>query len=295
MKSRIRLQLVGLRVAYGLGSRVAPTRAARAAANLWFTAPRPVRSDGALDISAEGRQFRLLTSTGEINGTTWGVGPPVYFMHGWGGQAAQVAPLVDPLVDAGFRVITFDAPGHGRAYRAGAIVRTHAIQFGQALAAVVAEHGPAYAVVAHSLGAIAVGCELVPDGELDAERLVLVAPLVDVAGPLERFSALLGLGRRARLALHGQVERHTGRDVTGFELASMAGLSDLRSVLVIHDRDDRQCSLDAVTDLVGRWPGARLVITHGLGHHRILWDDDVVRTVIDGLAAVSDRRVSRER
>lgn len=37
-----------------------------------------------------------------------GRGPPIYLVHGWGGQRAHVAIFVKPLVAQGYRVIASD-------------------------------------------------------------------------------------------------------------------------------------------------------------------------------------------
>jgi alpha-beta hydrolase superfamily lysophospholipase len=48
-----------------------------------------------------------------IRAWRWGSGPAVLLVHGWEGRGAQLAAFVDPLVEAGLSVVTFDAPGHG--------------------------------------------------------------------------------------------------------------------------------------------------------------------------------------
>ena len=42
-----------------------------------------------------------------------GAGPRILLVHGWGGHAARLRRYVRPLNAAGFRVVAFDAPGHG--------------------------------------------------------------------------------------------------------------------------------------------------------------------------------------
>jgi pimeloyl-ACP methyl ester carboxylesterase len=48
-------------------------------------------------------------------------------------------------------------------------------------------------------------------------------------------------------------------------------------LLVIHDRDDAEVPWTDGADLVDAWPGARLLLTRGLGHRRILHDAVVVQ------------------
>src|SRR6266852_7681251 len=53
---------------------------------------------------------------GEIKKTVawgWGDGPPVIFVHGWGGRAAQMAPLAVHVANLGFRSVAIDVTGHG--------------------------------------------------------------------------------------------------------------------------------------------------------------------------------------
>jgi pimeloyl-ACP methyl ester carboxylesterase len=43
----------------------------------------------------------------------WGEGPLVILVHGWGGRAAQMAPLSVTLAGQGFRCVALDITGHG--------------------------------------------------------------------------------------------------------------------------------------------------------------------------------------
>ncbi|MBV9445637.1 MAG: alpha/beta fold hydrolase [Streptosporangiaceae bacterium] len=44
---------------------------------------------------------------------SWGAGPVVYLLHGWGGYRGQFGAFVAPLTSAGFRAVAVDVPGHG--------------------------------------------------------------------------------------------------------------------------------------------------------------------------------------
>ena len=55
--------------------------------------------------------------------------------------------------------------------------------------------------------------------------------------------------------------------------------------LVIHDVDDDEVPLGDARAVASGWPGADLVTTAGLGHRRILRDDevrDLVASALDG-------------
>jgi pimeloyl-ACP methyl ester carboxylesterase len=113
-----------------------------------------------------------------IAGESWGTGPPVYLVHGWGGCRAHLAIFVKPLVAAGHRVIAFDLPSHNES-DPGALApgRTTIVECAHAVRAVVQAHGPAHAIVAHSLGAKAAA--LATEWGTPVERLVFLAPMGD--------------------------------------------------------------------------------------------------------------------
>jgi pimeloyl-ACP methyl ester carboxylesterase len=51
--------------------------------------------------------------------------------------------------------------------------------------------------------------------------------------------------------------------------------------LVVHDRDDRRVPWSEGAAVAAAWPGARLVITAGLGHRDVVFHPEVVRTVTE--------------
>jgi pimeloyl-ACP methyl ester carboxylesterase len=267
--------------------RTAPTVGARWAERLWFTVPsgraaRPPEGGVPFDVRWRGRELR---------GWTWGSGPTVYLVHGWGGHSGQLAGFVRPLVAAGFTVVAHDAASHGasgpgRAGRGSSDI----IEFAKGLDAVAAEHGPAHAVVGHSMGAMATVLAM-RHGWLGAGRLVMIAPMVDVRDAFPVFGARLGLGPRTLRRLADRVERRVAMPLDEFDIAAHVAALQPTSLLAVHDRDDRETPYAATQTLAARWPDAELLTTHGLGHRRILRDPEVVRTVTSVLTADANRRL----
>lgn len=267
------LQLIACRARFLAGEVVSPPLTARAAARLWFTPP-PGRP--AIPAPPGGTDFAIPFGTSSVvRGTTWGDGPAIYFMHGWGGSGLQIRSLIDPLVRCGFRVVSFDAPGHGSSTRR----RTHAGEFATALTSVTAQHGRAHGIVAHSLGAVAVARAAVADG-LRVDRLVLLAPLVDAGPMLDRFADLLRLGPRTRAQLPAETVGQTGLRIDQFTSRDLRRLVDGGSSLIVHDRHDSFTPFADAADLSRGWPGSTLVPTEGLGHQRLLHDPTVTATVV---------------
>jgi pimeloyl-ACP methyl ester carboxylesterase len=274
-----RLTLTAVRAAFWLLERVAPAPGARWAERLWFTIPRGRGGIRPAPPRPEGDRFQVPVQGGSVVGWSWGDGAPVYLVHGWGGSAGQLGAFVEPLVAAGYRVVAFDAPSHGASAPGPSGPRSGTLlELAAALRAVAAVHGPAHAVVAHSLGCAATAVAL-RDG-LVATRAVLVAPFVDVVPYTHEFARRLGFGERVRARMVRRLERRLGVPMSQFELTGMARQMTPPPVLVVHDRHDRETTWSSGRDLSRAWPGARLLTTSGLGHRRILSDPRVVAEVV---------------
>jgi len=274
--TNVRATLWLTRAALAVLSWISTAWAARCAEALFFTPPRPRKSRAALPAGAQ--RLDVQTRYGRVAAWSWGSGPVVYLVHGWGGRAEQLGAFVAPLVGRGFRVIAMDGPGHGESSGR----RTSGVEIGRALAEVAAQCGPARGVIAHSLGAAA-ATFAVREG-LAVERLAFVGPPADPLTWVARFGRQLGLGA----AVMAEMRRHSERRIQArwddLPLVPLRGLPNPPPLLVVHDRDDREVRSADGAAIAAAWPGARLLETEGLGHRRVLRDPAVVGTVAAFLA-----------
>lgn len=259
--------------AFALLERLAPAIGSRWAVELWCTPP-------AVDMSLRmppgvvaGEPVEAFWDGHRIVGEAWGDGPSVFLVHGWGGCRAHLAVFVKPLVAQGYRVIAFDLPSHNES-DSGALApgRTTVVECAEALSAVVAAHGPARAVVAHSLGAKAAALAAARGAAID--RMVFLAPMGDFAPYLDLFADRHGFGPRIRAGLQHRLDRRLGTPLVNTDICRIAGnLEDPLPLLLIHDPDDPDSPHETSERIAEVWPGATLFTTRGLGrlaHYRIL-------------------------
>jgi len=203
-------------------------------------------------------------------------GPVVLLVHGWGGHAGQMLALAERLGEQGLRPVIVEMPAHGRS--SGSV--SNLPQFARVLEYVTArlqQQGHTLrATVAHSLAANA--SAYAASRGLAAGRLVLLAP---PASPLEYtrlFAHVFGLSEATRAAMQRRIEAREGILMPQFEPAAVGPRIALPT-LVVHDRHD---SINRFADGVAyseSITGARLVATEGLGHRKILKDEEVLREV----------------
>lgn len=254
-------------------SRVAPSLAAAAAEQLFFTPPRPRPSRGEAVLRV-GRRVDVRVEGHRVAAWQFGRGPVVVLLHGWAGRAAQMTSFVAPLLGRGLSVVALDAPGHGRS-RWG---RSSAVHFARALRAVASEVGPVHAIVAHSLGAA--GAALALRDGLRVERVALLGPAAHPPAWFGRFAAALGIPASVAQRAKARSERRLGLRWDDLHVPTMAA-AFAAPALIVHDRHDDEVPPGDGAAIAAAWPGARLLETTGLGHFRLLRD----AAVIDEVAA----------
>jgi len=252
--------------------RFAPWLGSRWAIELWCTPPVLESSLRMPPGVSPGEPVEAFWDGHRVAGEEWGQGPPVYLVHGWGGQRAHLAVFVKPLVQAGYRVIAFDLPSHNES-DPGALApgRTTAIECADAIAAMIRTHGTAHAVVAHSLGANST--MLAAAAGTRVGRLVFLAPMGEFPLYLDLFAARHGFGRRIRAGLHRRLEARIERPLHETNITWTGQRANYPPLLLIHDPDDPDSPHAASARVAAAWPGATLLTTRGLGrlaHYRIL-------------------------
>ncbi|MGH8528255.1 MAG: alpha/beta fold hydrolase [Nevskiales bacterium] len=266
-----------LQKSFAAMERHAPSLGARWAEYLWFRIPRGGRVKEP-DWLTAGKRLEIPVNGRCISARIWGSGPRVYLVHGWGGSGTQLSMFVPLLLESGYSVVSFDVLGHG-ASAPGPMGRGQGsiLDFSESLKAVIAELGPAHAIIAHWLGSTAVARAL-RDG-VAADRLVFLAPMANPARYLKGFVQLLGGGERIFSRLRQCIEARVGVGMETLKVAQIEAEFQ-RPLLIFHDRDDRETSWSDGAAIAHAWSGARLVTTVKLGHRRILSSPSVVRETV---------------
>jgi pimeloyl-ACP methyl ester carboxylesterase len=272
-----------VRASFRTLDRIAPALGARWAERIWMTLPRSRRPRHAGHPGGTRFVTGLPGAPGGLVGEVWGEGPPVYLVHGWGGHRGQFAGFVGPLVARGMRVVAFDMPSHGESAPGAFGPRSSSFpEFTAALDAVVGRYGRPHGIVAHSAGAVATAGALC-DG-MTADRLVLLAPMAGGLSHLREFATIMGFGDPTRRRLVSRIERRVGAPMHHFDVVELGRAVAMPPTLVIHDRDDRSTSVTDGAAIAAAWRDARLQVTSGLGHNRLLRSPDVAADVTDFLA-----------
>jgi pimeloyl-ACP methyl ester carboxylesterase len=257
-------------------STVAPGLASMAAEQLFVTVfphKRPRRED----VWADGAsRISIPSPHGDLAAWVWGDGPKtVLLVHGWAGRGLQLGAFVEPLADAGYRVVAYDGPAHGESPGR----RTNIFKLTEGLMAVADAIGPVSGVIAHSLGTTAVLLAASRFG-FKPDRFIAVSPMASTRTMTEHYSRMTGFSPAVVEEMRARLERSVGFRWDEIEPLNLASAFETET-LVIHDHDDLELPASEGEALARRMPAADTVLTEGLGHRRILRDPAVVAAAMD--------------
>ncbi len=275
-----------LRLGFRTLSAVSVRLAARVAERVWFTPPRPRLSPASAAFLGTGTRADIHLQGRRVAAWSWGEGPAVLLVHGWGGHSAQFQSFVEPLVRAGLRAIAFDAPSHGASGASPHGRRQSTFfDFAEALVALAQTVEPVAGVIAHSGGCTSVAWALRNGWTVPAA--VFIAPMGSPVAYQRVFADALSIPDAVLERFKANVERRLQFAWHDLEVAEVSRVVATPPLLVVHDRDDRETSWRESQTIVASWPDAVLRTTTGLGHNRILREPSVVSDAVELIAARS--------
>jgi pimeloyl-ACP methyl ester carboxylesterase len=272
------LGLSATRLALQLYGRVSPRKAGRLVHRMAFRParlPMPIHYEYMLDKTDSYTQLQHGSRT--IPVYSWGQGPVILGVHGWAGAGIQFGAWIEPLLEAGYRVVLFDAPAHGRAQGES----TDLFEMADVITRVAASVGRVHGVLAHSIGCIA-AARAIADG-LQPSYLAMLAPPVSLTAVMENLGRQLGLSPEV-LSVHLKLMEERFGPLVWDQLDLQAlSLSLTQRGLIVIDDDDTSISPAESQRVAGNWHNADVLRTSGLGHNHLLWSPMVVETVLRDL------------
>lgn len=267
-----------LRLSFRIGGQLSPSIAGRFAYKLWFTPTRfktPAREKTVLD-SAELTSHQI--DNNNIVTFSWGNESPdkplVLLIHGWSGRGTQLGSFVQPLLDAGYRVLSFDAPAHGKSSGK----QTNIYEVADVLLALQKHYGDIDAAITHSFGGPCIATAI--QHGFKTNRIVSISPPATMKGLVEKFSDTLHVPIKAKEKMMQQIEDTYSKNIW----EDMSMVNSIKDVtipgLLIHDSNDTDIPWQEGEAVARAWNDTKFIKTSGLGHRRILRDNFVIETAI---------------
>ena len=205
----------------------------------------------------------------------WGEGRPILLVHGWMGRATQFRKLIVQLNNMGYACYAFDGIGHGRSTGK----KTSILDFADVVELFYEKYGKFDAVVGHSLGGVAV-LYARTKFELTDRVITLASPAIGRA-IVEEYGARVNANLDHFPSTNKYIKDAYGRNFEDYTAEFIVRkLGSEVDHTHFHDLEDQQATFHHAEAIVRNRPETKLITTQGLGHNRILKDDDVIKQVI---------------
>ena len=255
------------------GIRLIPSQAGFVVARYLASHPKRAPLTELEAAAVRAARYQRLAAGGRLPTWTWGEGPTVALVHGWGGRAAQMAPLAMRLAESGFRTVAFDVAGHGES----PVNESRWEWFMRDIADLASACGPLAGYVGHSAGGLAMMAARRLN-RVDAGRYVCICaphhPYPPVLGVQKRLDPGDRVLRRYRNFLGAQFNSDWAALEAGFAWQGAGS-----EVLLCYDEKDRFIDPNDGHKIHGSCAGSTLVKTAQFGHARILAAEETATTV----------------
>ena len=213
---------------------------------------------------------------------SWGTsGPMILLVHGWSGRGTQLGSFVEPLIKAGYRVLSFDAPAHGNSSGK----QTNLYEVADVIVELQEHYGHFESVITHSFGGPCLAVAM--QRGLKTSRVINISPPASTKGLVEKFINTLNIPEKAGINLMDRIENTFGKKIW-HEISMENTVKGLDiPALVIHDDQDIDVPWQEGRLVAQSWDNAHFVKTTGLGHRRILRDTAVIESTVNFIAVAA--------
>jgi pimeloyl-ACP methyl ester carboxylesterase len=225
--------------------------------------------------SAQNKRLKVPSIGKEIDILSYGYSKKkVLLVHGWAGRSTQLFAFADMLLENGYMVISFDGPAHGKSTGR----RTMMPEFLETVKKIDETYGPFEAAVGHSFGGMCLYSATATF--LKLKTFVAIGAGDRVSDIIQNFAYNLSLkpssGRKIQKGLEKKWQLKAD-DFASYKMAKNVNIP----VLIVHDTEDGDVPVSCAYNIRQNLKKGSLLITHGLGHTKILRNQRIVRESVE--------------
>ncbi len=202
----------------------------------------------------------------------------ILLVHGWSGRGTQLVKIADELVKLGFSTISFDAPAHGKSEGKTTLMP----EFIASILELDKQFGPFEFAIGHSLGSMSILNAVKQNFKV--KKVAIIGSGDIIQDIIDDFVQKLEMKPEIGNKLREYFEKKYGLEMNSFS-ASRAAESVEIPVLILHDENDDDVPVKAAHHIHQHLKTSELMITHGLGHRKILGNTEVIQKIVEFITA----------
>ena len=197
----------------------------------------------------------------------------ILLVHGWSGRGTQLVSIAEAFVNLGFKIISFDAPGHGKSK--GRI--SDMAQFISCIHELEKTYNGFDYAIGHSLGAMSLLNATHQNFKI--KKLITIGAADIISEIIKRFIINMDLTPNIAQNIKVLLDKKFEEDIDNYS-SHKAAQGVVIPTLVIHDIDDVDVPVSCAYQIRQNLAQGSLLITSGLGHRKILGDEKVIQSII---------------
>lgn len=197
----------------------------------------------------------------------------VLLVHGWSGRSTQLFAFADKLLENGYMVISFDGPAHGKSTGKTTMMP----EFLKTIQKINTTFGPFEAAIGHSFGATSLYNAAATF--LDIKTFIAIGSGDRISDIISNFVKNLYLNEKSAKKIQLGLEKKWMIHVDDFSSSTVAKKIKI-PVLVVHDIIDGDVPVSCAYRIRQNLEKGSLLITNGLGHTKILRNNEIVHKSI---------------
>ena len=198
----------------------------------------------------------------------------ILLVHGWCGRSTQLFAFADKLLENGYMVISFDGPAHGKSSGKTTMMP----EFLKTIKKINTTYGPFEAAIGHSFGATSL--YIAASDFLTIKSLIAVGSGDKISDIILNFSKNLYLKETSAQLIQSRLEKKWNLKVNDSSSSTVARKINI-PVLVVHDVTDGDVPVRCAYEIRKNLKRGSLLITNGLGHTKILRNEEVIKKSIN--------------
>lgn len=197
----------------------------------------------------------------------------VLLIHGWSGRGTQLFKIADLLLAHGFSTISFDAPAHGNSTG----TETMMSEFIICTRVLNEKYGPFEIGIGHSLGGMTILNAM--NRNIPFQKAICIGSGNSIFDIMKEFVKKLEMKPIIAKMMKAHYDKEFGVDLEQFSSYNVAKNIEI-PVLIIHDADDEDVPVTCAYAIHQNLKNSELMITHKLGHRKVLGDKKVLEKII---------------
>ncbi|MCK0107865.1 alpha/beta hydrolase [Flavobacteriaceae bacterium S0825] len=204
-----------------------------------------------------------------------------FLVHGWEGQTGNFASLIPVLLKADYRVISIDAPSHGKS----SIGTTTMFEFANILKHHFNQEKPDL-IISHSFGSVNVARVLRLCPDINLKLWLMVTTPNNFKSRIDEIATKFNLNHSVTGKLISKIEEDVSESIENLNMVTYCSeLSNVKKVVIVHSKSDKVLPIEGAREVNQSFMQSEIIELENKGHYSILWSDEL-KFILEGLLSI---------